>query len=362
MPGILIIAALGLFVWTTRRLSAGVKRNLYQYENIRRMGLLIFLGVFLAWNTVNFIADLKNGRPPSLYIMVMDIKTSVGLFTLFMFPVAFVTSILVTVSNINLLRKEGKTWKNMLGLILGGFICVSTVLMVFGISSQPYRNDFSALLIDYLYYLYALIIAYLECILIGTITMGIIAAKHIPHYDKDYVIIPGCQIRKDGSLTPLLRARVDKALEFAAAQQEKTGKAPAFVVSGGKDADEIISEADAMGNYLLSMGVEDSRILKENQSRNTEENIRFSAGLIKQEKDPARIAFSTTNYHVFRTGNIAWESGFDMEGVGAGTKSYFWINAFIREFVATMVSEKKKHLVTLGLLALALFLIQLYIY
>lgn len=362
MSGILIIAALGLIVWTTRRLIAGVKRNLYQYENIRRMGLLIFLGVFLVWNTVNFITDLKNGRPTSLYIMVMDIKDSVALFALFMFPVALITSVLVTVSNAVLLKKEGRTWKNLLGLILGGFICASTVFLVFGTSGQPYRNEFSAMLVDYLYYLYALIIAYLECILIGTIAMGIIAAKHIPHYDKDYVIIPGCQIRKDGSLTPLLRARVDRAMEFAAAQKEKTGKEPVFVVSGGKGADEIISEADAMRNYLLTSGIEDSRIVNENKSRNTEENIRFSAGLIKQEKNPARIAFSTTNYHVFRTGNIAWESGFDMEGVGAKTKSYFWINAFIREFIATLVSEKKKHLVTLGLLALALFLIQIYVY
>lgn len=362
MSGILIIATLGLIVWTTRRLIAGVKRNLYQYENIRRMGLLIFLGVFLIWNTVNFIIDLKNGRLTSLYIMVMDVKDSVAIFTLFMFPVALITSVLVTVSNAILLKKEGKTWKNLLGLILGGFICVSTVFLVVGTSSQPYRAEFFAMLTDYLYYLYALIIAYLECILIGTIAMGIIAAKHIPHYDKDYVIIPGCQIRKDGSLTPLLRARVDRAMEFAAAQKEKTGKEPVFVVSGGKGADEIISEADAMRNYLLSSGIEDSRIVNENKSRNTEENIRFSAGLIKQEKNPARIAFSTTNYHVFRTGNIAWESGFDMEGVGAKTKSYFWINAFIREFIATLVSEKKKHLVTLSLLALALFLIQIYVY
>ena len=176
------------------------------------------------------------------------------------------------------------------------------------------------------------------------------------------MIIPGCQIRKDGSLTPLLRARVDKALEFASTQHEKTGKGASFVVSGGKGPDEVISEADAMRNYLLSLGVEDSRILKENKSRNTEENISFSAEIIKQEKENARIAFSTTNYHVFRTGNIAYKAGYDMEGIGARTKAYFWINAFIREFIATLVSEKKKHLVTLGVLALVLFLAQLYVY
>ena len=34
-----------------------------------------------------------------------------------------------------------------------------------------------------------------------------------------------------------------------------------------------------------------------------------------------------------------------MEGIGAKTKSYFWVNAFIREFIATLYSEKKKHIV-----------------
>ena len=33
-----------------------------------------------------------------------------------------------------------------------------------------------------------------------------------------------------------------------------------------------------------------------------------------------------------------------MEGIGSPTKRYFWINAFVREFVATIVSERKRHL------------------
>ena len=62
----------------------------------------------------------------------------------------------------------------------------------------------------------------------------------------------------------------------------------------------------------------------------------------------SKIAFSTTNYHVFRAGSIATEQKIYMEGIGAGTKQYFWINAFIREFIATMYSEKKKHLIVIG--------------
>ena len=123
-------------------------------------------------------------------------------------------------------------------------------------------------------------------------------------------------------------------------------------MSGGKGSDEIISEADAMKNYLLESGIDDGRILTETKSQSTTENIRFSVELIKQVNENAQIAFSTTNYHVFRAGNIAWDQGIDMEGIGAKTRSYFWINAFIREFIATLTAEKKKHFMILGIFAL----------
>lgn len=99
-----------------------------------------------------YVTDLKNGYSPSVYIMIMDIKTSVALFTMFMFPVAFILSVLVTISNISLIRKEGRTWRNMLGTILGIFLSLSTAVMVVVSSILPYRVAFSALMLDYLLY------------------------------------------------------------------------------------------------------------------------------------------------------------------------------------------------------------------
>ena len=122
MSGILIIVSLAILALAARGLVTGLRRNLYQYKNARRLGLMIFLCVFLVLNIVNYIGDLKKGYPPSFRIMAMDVKESVGLFTLYMFPVVFVTSVLVTVSNLVLLLREGQSWKNMLGLILGGSI------------------------------------------------------------------------------------------------------------------------------------------------------------------------------------------------------------------------------------------------
>ena len=73
-----------------------------------------------------------------------------------------------------------------------------------------------------------------------------------------------------------------------------------------------------------------------------------------------RAAFSTTNYHVFRAGLIASEQGLRMEGIGSPTKRSFWVNAFIREFVATLASQKKRHLkVTAALLFGVVFMVAL---
>ena len=94
-------------------------------------------------------------------------------------------------------------------------------------------------------------------------------------------------------------------------------------------------------------------IIIENKSKNTLENINFSKKLIKKKE--ANIAFSTTNFHVLRAGLIVTSQGIILEGIGSKTKSYFWINAFIREFIGTLYSEKKKHVIFFILLKLMLF-------
>ena len=87
------------------------------------------------------------------------------------------------------------------------------------------------------------------------------AANKIPEFNKDYIIILGCQVKKDGSLTSLLKSRVDTAIEFSKMQKEKTGKDLIFVPSGGQGKDENISEGQAMKNYLIQNGIKEEKIL-----------------------------------------------------------------------------------------------------
>jgi uncharacterized SAM-binding protein YcdF (DUF218 family) len=203
------------------------------------------------------------------------------------------------------------------------------------------------------------IVVYLECILIATIIIAIKAARHVPAFDKDYILILGCQIKKDGTLTRLLQGRADRAVEFAKLQKDKTGKDIIFVPSGGKGNDEVMSEGEAIKNYLVSVGIDEDHIMAETESENTFQNFGKSKALIdKAENEDPKIAFSTTNYHVFRSGMYAFKQNIQAEGIGSKTKSYFWVNAFVREFIATLESEKLIHsIIVLGISIVVLIMV-----
>ena len=327
-----------------------IQRNLYQYKNVRNIGFALFLTALFIEQLLLF-SNIDRGIIDSVEMLL----GFAGFFSTITLPTAFVTFILVTISNIRLMHKEGYNWRNLLGCILGITVCLGTIFPFFlseflqrtTIVDVHNQNGMALYIELFVENAILAITAYLELILIGTIILSIKAAKRIPAFDKDYILILGCQIKKDGTLTNLLKSRADRAIEFAKMQKDKTGKDIIFIPSGGKGADEVISEADAIRNYLLASGIPEDRILVENKSANTFENLRNSMELIRQDAktDNPQIAFSTTNYHVFRSGVFASQQGIKAEGIGAKTKRYFWINAFIREFIAALVSEWKTHVV-----------------
>jgi vancomycin permeability regulator SanA len=200
------------------------------------------------------------------------------------------------------------------------------------------------------------IIAYLECLFLSTTVSTFLASKYKIKHNQDYIIILGCAIRKDGSLTPLLKNRVDAAVEFEKDQFEETGKHAIFVPSGGQGSDEIISEGEAMEKYLVSIGIPKERILKETKSINTFQNMQYSKAIIEKDTEninSVNIAFSTTNYHVFRSYILAKKNGFKAMGISAKTKPYFFSNAFLREFIGLLFDHKWKIIIYLILLILA---------
>lgn len=154
--------------------------------------------------------------------------------------------------------------------------------------------------------------------------------------DCDFIIVHGAGLIDGNRVSPLLAARLDKGIEVF----ERSGKTAKIIVSGGQGGDELISEAEAMGNYLVEKGIPKESILLENKSTTTLENMEFSKKIMDGIKKNYRTIFVTNDYHVFRTGTYAKKVGLRADGVGCKTAFYYWPNAFIREYIAIIIKYK----------------------
>ena len=288
----LILEFLLLFI-SIKSLVKTRRKTLYDFSNVGYLSFAVFL-IFVLVITVWSIVESFVSNPfelSSFQHIIGGFANISQRFTICILPFVLVLFLLVSVSNVVLLFREGRTWKNLLGTFLGLFFIFVTLSLPF-IWDIIYENIVFPIYLTGRQYIIIFdfgvplfisgVICLLECIMLGLIIYGYKAARHIPEYDKDYIIILGCQISKDNKPLPLLRGRIDRAVEFAENQYKKTGKILKFVVSGGKGGDEKISEAEAMRNYLLEKGISQDRILLENESKNTLENMKFSKALIEK--------------------------------------------------------------------------------
>ena len=114
--------------------------------------------------------------------------------------------------------------------------------------------------------------------------------------DAPYLIVFGAAVH--GSTPSLsMRERLDAALGWIEAHPE--GK---VVVSGGQGANEELSEAEAMSRWLVDHGVARERILLEDDSTSSYENLLFSMRVIEDDGgDPSGpVALCSSEYHLYR--------------------------------------------------------------
>ena len=323
--------------------------NPYSYNTLYYSGLAIFL--FSAFVTdlsaIHFILKSDIKGMDAAFRLFSVFEGSARTYMLYSLPFILVYSAALCISNISLIRHEGKRLVNLLGIILAFLLVGGEAFLFFG-NYYVSGSETEVMIHDLLFNLFAAFYLYFECMLIGTIIANVIVVRYEPEKDKDYLIILGCGIRKDGTPTPLLAGRIDRAVRFAKEQEALTGKVPVFVTSGGKGPDEVTSESEAMKNYLLERGIPEKQILEEDRSTSTFENMQFSKKLIDAEDPKAKVAFSTTNYHVFRSGLMARRVKMRAVGIGARTKWYFWPNAAVREFVGLLTEHRIKQGLILG--------------
>lgn len=147
--------------------------------------------------------------------------------------------------------------------------------------------------------------------------------------ETDCIIILGAQV-KGTKITDSLKRRLDRAVRYLNAYPGAK-----VIVSGGRGPGEDITEADAMGDYLISRGVDERRIIREKRSTSTRENLRYSSAFTDPEHD--RIGIVTNGFHMYRALLTAGQEGYkNVYKIPASSNPVFQINYMTREFFAVI--------------------------
>lgn len=132
------------------------------------------------------------------------------------------------------------------------------------------------------------------------------AIVRTPAPEADYVIVLGAKV--NGTQPSLsLNYRIQSAAAYL-----RDNPASLVVASGGQGSDELISEAEAIRNTLAAAGIHESRILLEDKSTSTEENLTFSLGLIQSDGGSAdsSVVIVTSDFHMYRALRLASKLGY----------------------------------------------------
>lgn len=350
----LIIVALSAGLACTIAVALMLRDAWFGYE----MAAYVGAGLFFFLQAACFVQIALADTTRSLSDLMMAVLTSAGRFDEIMLLPLTVVAVLVALSNVALVRREGMGLANILGVLLAVAFVAARFAWRWLSSAADTQMDFGAWAAwQFVKTSASVTLSFALALLIGVSLVAWLAARHVPRTPRDYLIVLGCGLNSDGLPTPLLEGRIEAARSQAQRQAAAGAPLPTLVLSGGQGSDEPWSEAEAMARYLQREGDSCPQLL-ERASGSTRENMAFSRELI--ESDAAErgtgvspnVGFSTTNYHVLRGYVYAHEVGLAAEGIAAKTRAYFWPNAFLREFVGLVVAR-------LGNILLALFLVNL---
>ena len=327
----------------------------------------LFLFATLVWSSILLVLKLNN-------LILGVVLIALVLLT------PLLTICFLLVNTVVVVKNNGFSLTSMLPFLMAGFL----ILLIASPSIVNYFDPDARHVVVFLLGLFTLEGLWFSFTFVALLFYSWVYRILPRRRQYDYIIIHGAGL--DGPRpTPLLAGRIDKALALWNKQLQH-GK---FVVSGGQGADEVVSEAQAMRDYLLERGVPADAILMEDKSTTTWENLKNSLGVIHADRTSAAAdgaptiaaaddaptiaaaddasapsadrtsangdfttAVVTSDFHVFRCAEYAHNLGIKADGIGSHTKGWYWPTAFIREFIAITKAHLWPYLVIGGIYAL----------
>lgn len=320
-----LLAAVVLVLFILRVLN---DRRSFSNAILLGMGLAL-----LALGAADQLAHLRE-RPARLLLLAIVLLVALG---------PFVVASFLFQNGITMARREGARPANLLSLVAG--LAIFAVIAL-AIASERAESDGLSLFAT----VTALLFGYVSFLLVSYVIYAWVYGRTTAHRDADYVVVLGSGLKDGGRVPPLLASRLDRGWDVYRKVASRGKVTPALIVSGGKGSDERVSEAEAMSRYLIDRGFPPDRLIREDQSRSTEENLVFSKAIMERLLPGYRCIVVTSNYHVFRAAILARRTGLNGQVTGARTAGYYWPSAMLREFAAVFWSYRLVNFAICGLI------------
>jgi uncharacterized SAM-binding protein YcdF (DUF218 family) len=293
----------------------------------RSFGNAVLLGLALALGALGLAEHLARepGRAAHLVLLLLFLAVALGPFLIGCFLLA---------NGVTMIRRESLRPANLLSMAAGAAIFVVIGLDVAASRAGDLKLSLFAVVANLLF-------GYVSFLLVSYVCYAFVYGLVARAGGADFVIVLGAGLRADGGVPPLLASRLDRGRDvWAALDPRADGFEPLLIVSGGKGSDERVSEASAMAGYLSGHGVPADRIVLEDESRNTEQNLAFSQAIMDDIRPGARATVVTSDFHAFRTALLARRLGLRAQVTGARVAAYYRPSAALREFAAVFLQYR----------------------
>jgi uncharacterized SAM-binding protein YcdF (DUF218 family) len=323
------VVALELAVVVFAVFLTGVIREPRSFGNAVLLGLALALG---ALGLAERLADAPE-RPEHLLLRALLLVVALGPFLIGCFLVA---------NGVTMIRRESLRPSNLLSLLAGVAVFVVIGLDVAAERAGDVKLSLSATVAT-------LVFGYVSFLLVSYVLYAFLYGLLARTGGAAFVVVLGSGLRPDGGVPPLLANRLERAREVWSALDRRAAEVrPLLIVSGGQGDDEPVPEASAMASYLIARGFPADRLLAEDQSRSTEENLAFSKAIMDDLRPGARATVVTSDFHAFRAALQARRLGIRGQVTGARVAGYYRPSAVLREFAAVFLQYR---VINLGLCA-----------
>ncbi len=266
------------------------------------------------------------------------------------FIMSFVPLLLLLMSVLIIIKMKQQAHISLFRKCINIFIVVNLLLLAF-ITVWGAIN-FDVLHLNILIDIYNLVSMYFVVSFIMFILINAVIHYLPIQKPTKTIIVLGYTLNRQGQMSKSLLKRLDRAIALYFKQLRQFRQESTIIVTGGKDVNSQVPEADVMRDYLIEHRIPKDRVIAEEYATNTDQNLQLSYKLIQKQQLLAPILIITSRFHLMRTMFLTDRLGIKADFLGSVSAWTIWPYHIVREYVAYLTLIKEWNYIYLFILVM----------